>query len=283
MVETVLAILLHGHALRLHMVNADDPRPLVVYATGDGGWHRKDADLFKHIAALGLPAVGFDARDYVTHLGAPTVSEADLAADYARMIARAKDGMRIPAERPVVLLGVSRGAGLAVIAADEGGLGAPVAGVLAVALTAEEEFVTGQPEPYEDLPRLGDIPVAVVQSTRDGYLPSDAARGLFGPDTPYRWFQAVQARNHSFGGARPQLYLAVRRALTWLLGVRSPDRSDRGSGLPIRGLRGSGLRIGVSGAKADAGGLAPRPQIWRPDPRIARSGDLTPGIVNPQT
>lgn len=224
MLETVLTLMLHGHALRLHLVNGGDPRPLIVYATGDGGWHRKDVELFKQVAKLGLPAVGFDARDYVTHLGGPTLPAPSLAADYARIIERAKEGLRIAAARPVVLLGVSRGAGLAVIAAGQGGLGSPIAGVVAVALTPEEEFVTGQPAPYEYLPRLGDVPVAVVQSTRDRYLPADAARARFGPDTPYRWFQPVQARNHSFGGARAQLYLAVRRAVTWLLGVRSSDR-----------------------------------------------------------
>lgn len=255
-VETVLTILLHGHALRLHLVNGGDPRPLVVYATGDGGWHRKDVDLFEHIARLGLPVAGFDARDYVTHLGAPTLTAADLASDYARIIDRAKGGLHLAAERPVVLLGVSRGAGLAVVAAREGRLGAPLAGVVAIALTAEEEFVSGEPAPYEYLPHLGDVPVAVVQSTRDGYLPSDAARALFGPDTPYRWFQPVQSRNHSFGGARPQLYDAVRRAFTWLLGVRS---AHPGSGLQNRQRtvkRGSGLQIEHSGARVPASGLA---------------------------
>lgn len=244
MLETVLTIVLHGHALRLHLVNGDDPRPLVVYATGDGGWHRGDVELFKEVAKLGLPAVGFDARDYVTHLGAPTLPASELVADYARIIERAKESMRIGPDRPVVLLGVSRGAGLAVIAAGEGELGPPIAGVVAVALTEEEEFVTGEPAPYEYLPKLGDIPVAVIQSTRDGYLPADAARALFGADTPYRWFQPIQARNHSFGGARPQLYLAVRRALAWLLGVRSPDRTSGGqvSGLRVPGVRSPDLR-----------------------------------------
>jgi hypothetical protein len=261
--ETVLTILLHGHALRLHLVNGDDPRPLVVFATGDGGWHRKDVELFTHVAKLGLPAVGFDARDYGRHLGAPTLPASQLAADYARIIERAKQALRIAAARPVVLCGVSRGAGLAVIAAGEGRLGAPIAGVVAVALTEEEEFVTDQPAPYEYLPRLGDIPVAVIQATRDAYLPADAARAHFGPDTPYRWFQPVQARNHSFGGARPELYLAVRRAFAWLLGVRSPDRA-------------SGGQVSRFAVKVPGYPL----QLWH---RLVESGDLTPGSSDPET
>jgi hypothetical protein len=72
---------------------------------------------------------------------------------------------------------------------------------------------------YAYLRRLADMPIAVVQSTRDGYLPADRARELFGPDTPHRWFQPIEASNHSFGGARPELYDAMARALTWIEGL----------------------------------------------------------------
>ena len=36
------------------------------------------------------------------------------------------------------------------------------------------------------------------------YLPAAACAALFGPDTPHRWFQPVEAHNHSFGGARDE-------------------------------------------------------------------------------
>jgi hypothetical protein len=71
-------------------------------------------------------------------------------------------------------------------------------------------------EVYEYLPRLAGIPIAVIQSTHDNYLPAADARALFGPDTPHRWFQPIQARNHSFGGARPQMYQAMQRSLDWI-------------------------------------------------------------------
>lgn len=231
-------IVTHEHRLRLHFSRGTrgPGHPLLVYATGDGGWHRKDLAAYRHLVSLGDPTVGFDAHDYVTHLaGSESTTPARLAADYERIIRAAKETLQLPADYPVVLVGVSRGAGLSVVAAAQRTLRGSIAGVLAVALTREEEYVKRRglqlgrrraPDEemvqlYPYLPRLADVPVAVIQSTRDHYLPAAAARALFGPDTPRRWFQAIEARNHSFGGARDQLYLAIARSLSWIAGTSS--------------------------------------------------------------
>ena len=230
-------IRLNDHPLQLHFANpgAAGSLPLLVYATGDGGWRRKDLATYRHLVSLGNPLVGFDARDYVTHLGGvpdATTTPARLADDYGRIIEAARSALRLPAAYPVVLVGVSRGAGLSVVAAAQRTLRASISGVLAVALTREEEYVArvhrlripgsrrrreaARVQVYGYLPRIADTPVAVVQSTHDGYLPAAEARQLFGPDTPYRWLQPVQARNHSFGGARDDLYRAMGRSLVWI-------------------------------------------------------------------
>jgi pimeloyl-ACP methyl ester carboxylesterase len=225
-------VTLNNHSLRLRFDNANTPasRPLLVYATGDGGMRRKDLDTYWHLVALGNPIVGFDARDYVKHLGqnSSTTTPERLAEDYARIIARARQTLGIDALRPVVLVGVSRGAGLAVVAA--GRLCDSISGVAAVALTQEEEYVrwyrhlalsheTHQPvmvDVYEYLAQLDDLPLAVIQSTHDQYLPAAKAREQFGPDNPHRWFQSIEAKNHNFGGAREQMYAALQAALNWI-------------------------------------------------------------------
>ena len=224
---------LNSHSLQLHFENADAPptRPLLVYATGDGGMHRKDLDTYRHLAALGDPIVGFDARDYVKHLGKDTRSTTPekLARDYSEIIVRAKQALALDAHCPVVLVGVSRGAGLAVVAAGQ--LRDSITGVVAVALTQEEEYVRWhrivslphephQPvmvDVYEYVTQLANLPIAVVQSTHDQYLPAAAARERFGPDTPCRWLQAIEASNHNFSGARTRMYDAVRAALDWVV------------------------------------------------------------------
>lgn len=223
-------ISLNGHAMRLHLANrAAAPRPLIVFSSGDGGMHRSDLDAYRHLASWGYPTVGFDSRDYVTHLpaGSETTTPERLAADYLRIIDTARESLGLDADHRVILVGVSRGAGLSVVAAPH--LRQTLEGVLAIALTREEEYVRWYRrlpllrEPravmvdvYEYLSQLGDLPLAVVQSTHDKYLPADAARRLFGPDSSRRRLSAVDARNHNFGGARDRLYAAMQTALDWI-------------------------------------------------------------------
>ena len=232
----------NGHSLTLHFANAAAPGtlPLLVFATGDGGMHRKDLDMYRHLDVLGYPLVAFDARDYVKHLGATETTTPDrLAQDYREIIAAARDALHLDPGRRVVLVGVSRGAGLSVVAAGE--LHDAVSGVIAIALTREEEYVRWYrrllPLPRREvmvdveeyLPQLDGVPLAVVQSTKDKYLPAAEARLLLGPDGPRRWLQVVEARNHSFGGARATLYAAIQRALQWIAhgsGPRIPRPDD---------------------------------------------------------
>ena len=226
---------LNSHSLRLRLQSPDRAatHPLLVYATGDGGMHRKDLDTYRQLAALGYPIVGFDARDYVKHLGpdTSTTTPERLAHDYSQIIARAREVLGLDAHCSVVLVGVSRGAGLAVVAA--GPLRDSITGVVAVALTQEEEYIRWYRDPaphetrspvmvdvYEYLGQLGNLPIAVVQSTHDSYLPAAKAREQFGPDTPYRWLQPIDAASHNFGGARTRMYDAVRSALDWVVTPR---------------------------------------------------------------
>jgi hypothetical protein len=227
-------IVLNGHPLDLHFANAHAPasRPLLVYATGDGGWHRKDLDTYHRLVSLDYPIVGFDAHDYVTHLGRRTeTTPARLAADYLHIIRTARSALSLEPDRPVVLVGVSRGAGLSIVAAGQRLLRPSIAGVLAVALTREEEYVVwfkrlrlGGPrathremvETYEYLPLLGTLPVAVIQSTHDHYLPAAEARTLFGPDNDHRRFDPIESRNHSFSDVRATLYARIEASLDWI-------------------------------------------------------------------
>jgi pimeloyl-ACP methyl ester carboxylesterase len=195
-----------------------------VYATGDGGWHRKDLDLYRHLVTWGYPVAGFDAHDYVKHLGTePTTTPERVAHDYQTMIDAAREALALPRALPVVLVGVSRGAGLAVVAAGDPSLRAELSGVVVVGLTKEEEYVhwyrrleshrSEMVQIYEYLPSLALLPITVIQSTRDKYLPAASARALFGPDGPDRHLIAIDARNHSFGGARDALYAALESTL----------------------------------------------------------------------
>jgi pimeloyl-ACP methyl ester carboxylesterase len=231
----------NNHRLTLHFANPGAPasRPLLVFATGDGGMHRKDLDMYRRLDGWGYPLVGFDARDYVKHLGPSEVTTPErLADDYRHMIEAARNTLHLEPARPVVLVGVSRGAGLSVVAAGE--LHDSVAGVVAIALTREEEYVHWvhhvlprrevMVDIEEYLPELGKLPLAVVQSAHDKYMPGPVARALIGPDGPRRWLQIIDAPNHTFSGARDEMYQATRRAIGWIENreSRTASREPRG-------------------------------------------------------
>lgn len=221
-------VTLHGHSLTVHLsVPARGAAgPLLVYATGDGGWWGKDKAIFDRLSYDGYFVAGFSAREYVHHLGRDAVPPAVIAGDFNAIIHAAEAALKLPPATRVVLVGKSRGAGLAVAAAGRPPLRGELAGVLAVALTKEEEYVRrrlrrtrqiAMLQTYEYLPTIGSIPVAVIQSTHDDYLPAGQARQLFGSDTTSRRFVAIESKNHNFGGALDQLYAEIDRSLTWIV------------------------------------------------------------------
>jgi len=217
-----VALLLHQHQLTLHLVTpsraVEENLPLIVYATGDGGWKRKDLHTFDEMRSWGYPIAGFSSPDYLKHLGrgVKTLSLPELAADFNAIIRSAKAGLGLAANHPVVLVGVSRGADLVVAVAGQSLVHSQLAGVVAVALTNDEEYLQ-MSDLYGYLPSLGALPVAVVQSTHDSYVPAPLARKLFGNDTDRRRLQPVDAKNHNFSDARSSMYMALHDSLIWLM------------------------------------------------------------------
>lgn len=237
------SVTLNGYPVTLHLTGAagatvsDQQRPLLVFATGDGGWRGKDVDVYRHLVSWGYATAGFSAPQYVKHLEGEdaTTTPARLARDYAALIDVAKQALMLPASTHVILVGVSRGAGLSVAAAGQRALQSSLDGVLVMGLTKEEEHVRwfrrrtySELQTYDYLPRLGSLPLAVIQSTHDNYLPADAARTLFGRDTDRRKFHAIEARNHSFAGARALLYDTVRASLVWMTSLVPNTRPGAG-------------------------------------------------------
>jgi len=239
------SVKLHGHALPLHLGSGfGGQTPLLVYATGDAGWLGHDVALYNRLVTSGYPVVGFSARFYLSHLrnGRSQETPGDLAADYAAIADTALALLHLPRQTPLVLVGKSRGADLAVIAASVASLRPRVAGVLAVALTAEEEYVStraGEPlpqpdmvHPYELLPELTGMPAMVIQSTSDQYLPAEQARRLFGPDTNDRRLLPITAEDHNFDGALDELYDDLARGLQWVVETSAARRGRSARAIP---------------------------------------------------
>jgi predicted alpha/beta hydrolase family esterase len=228
----VRTVTLYGHPLELHLSTlGSGHEPLLVFATGDGGWRGYDLDTYQHLVSWGYPVAGFSAPEYIKYLRGEdeTTTPVRLATDYMLIVERAKRELRLATDTPVILVGVSRGAGLAVVAAGQPLLQPQLAGVLAVALTKEEEHVRFRRrrssrasaeslmlQTYQYLPNLDVVPLEVIQSTNDNYVTAAEARELFGHDTGRRRLVAIDSKNHSFSDAREELYAAMQESLEWL-------------------------------------------------------------------
>ncbi len=231
---------LPGRRPKLCLVSPVTPRSpsaLILYATGDGGWEGTGKAVFRRLAEHGYPLVGISSRDYLRNLKREKefISPDRLAKDLTSIIDTAKHEMNLPAETPTILVGISRGASFMVVAAAQQALQPRPAGAVALALTRETDYVrnrrtskkqaaragastmeSGQVLAYVRLKTAYDIPISVIQSTNDRYLPAAEASTLFGPDTGMRRFRAVEARNHRFGGGRDVMLRELDNALGWI-------------------------------------------------------------------
>jgi 2-polyprenyl-6-methoxyphenol hydroxylase-like FAD-dependent oxidoreductase len=248
-----VAVQVEGRWLSLRLSSPLDTLPhrsMLLYVTGDGGWRGKDLDTWRHLMSLGRPAAGFSAPDYLDHLrnDADSIPPSVLTRDFWAIIVAARRALGVEDGVAVTLVGVSRGAGLVVVAASDPMLRPLVSGVLAVALTGEEEYVRHRlrlpfirraahdragdddlemAKPYQLLPRI-EVPVALIQSSHDQYVPAGEARLLFGPDTVERRFHGIESRDHSFSDRRQELYRAIADSLDWLAGAVHAGQARHG-------------------------------------------------------
>jgi len=240
--EWSTTVMLRGKPLELHLASPQVPASdvVVLYASGDGGWFGAAVDMFHQIAGSGYFGVGFSSREFlkIERSRGTLVTAAQLTAEYRQVLAQGRLALGLNATTPTVLTGWSRGAAFAVIVGSDPTVQEHVLGVIAIGLSEGEDLGADNPEEADDgtasprprrwpfdtyarIVRLGPTPCAVIQSTRDGYLPAAAARQRFGPDTPRRRFYAVDAKNHRFSGGKAAFDAALLDALRWTL-AQSP-------------------------------------------------------------
>lgn len=207
--------------------------PLVIFATGDGGWFGAAIGMFDTIAAAGYPVAGISSRSLLRTLRAEgrPISAPHIVDAYRRIISTARDALQVPPHTPVIVAGWSRGAALAVIVGAED-RSSDIAGAVAIGLAADEDLNVDLDTDDDDLNHLDhpsasridtyalirEVPqrVAVIQSSKDGYLAAEQARALFGADSFDRRFFDVAASNHRFSGGGTAFRIALGQALDWI-------------------------------------------------------------------
>lgn len=207
--------------------------PLVIFASGDGGWFGSAIGMFDTIAASGYPVAGVSSRSLLATLRAEgrPISASHIVDAYRLLIATSRAALHLPPDTPVIVAGWSRGAALSVIVGAETS-SSDIAGVIAIGLAADEDLnvdldtddEVGRPpagpsasriETYALVRRVQQR-VAVIQASGDAYLAAAQARTLFGMDSFERRFFDVPASNHRFSGGATAFRSALGQALDWI-------------------------------------------------------------------
>jgi fermentation-respiration switch protein FrsA (DUF1100 family) len=204
--------------------------PVAIVSSGDGGWVHLAPHVARLLASRGWYVIGFDARAYLASFteGGHTLRDTDVPTDYASIVdfaTRAKPG------RPV-LIGVSEGAGLSVLAATGDAVKTRVTGILGIGLPDINElgwrwrdmviYVThGIPnEPTFSaagiVSRIAPLPLAAIHSTSDEFVPVADIERLIDRAAGPKKLWLVKAADHRFSDNETELDARVVEALTWI-------------------------------------------------------------------
>ena len=226
---TTDTVVLRGRPQLVHLYG-DRGGPAVIVSSGDGGWVHLAPQVAETLAAQGFFVVGFNVKAYLESftIDSHTLGVADVPGDYRVLVEYASRAS--PAR--ALLVGVSEGAGLSVLAAADPAVQRHVAGVVGLGLPERNElgwrwkdsliYVThGVPnEPTfsaSDLVgRLTPVPLAMIHSTRDEFVPeSDVATMMSRANEPKRLW-TVNASDHRFSGSTAEFDRRLLESIEWV-------------------------------------------------------------------
>jgi len=220
---------LRGKTLDLHLYGKRGGPP-VVLVSGDGGWTHLAPQTAPILVAKGYFVVGVNAKQYLSAFttGQTTLNPADVPRDFRSLVDYAAQG----ATAKPILIGISEGAGLAVLAAVDPAVKDAVGGVVGLGLPDQNElgwrfrdsiiYLThGAPkEPtfsvVEIVNRLAPLPLAQLHSTHDEFVPLEEARRVFEKaETPKRMW-VIEAEDHRFSGRLEEFSQRLLEAMDWV-------------------------------------------------------------------
>jgi alpha-beta hydrolase superfamily lysophospholipase len=227
--QTPETVTIRGHVFPLRTYGSRGGIPVIV-SSGDGGWVHLAPHVAEALAARGYFVVGFDVRAYLETFtaGTSTLRSEDEPGDYKALVDVAARGAT---EKPI-LIGVSEGAGLSVLAATDPRTKSAIAGVIGLGLPDLNElgwrwkdsviYLThGVPrEPLFSVSafvdRVAPLPIAEIHSTHDEFVPVEQVRQLFERAREPKKLWIVEASDHRFSDNLSEFDRRLLEAVTWI-------------------------------------------------------------------
>jgi type IV secretory pathway VirJ component len=221
-----------GKTLSLARIQAGPSRttPAVIFLPGDGGWRGAAVSMAKTIASWGYDVYGFDTKRYLEAFSAEgeKLSRDQMAGDM-KVLSEQVGGM---AKKPVLLVGWSQGAGMAVLAASRDPSRSCIRGVLTLGLPRSVVLgwdwkatlaTVAKREPDQPafavkplLAKMAPTPIWMIYGSEDEYTDTGNARDLFDATTEPKRLQQVAGANHRFDGHQDELHRSMKEGLAWI-------------------------------------------------------------------
>jgi fermentation-respiration switch protein FrsA (DUF1100 family) len=220
---------LRGQTFAVHLYGSRGGQPILL-SSGYGGWAHLAPHVAEMLAAAGLFVVGFDAKAYLSHFttSGRTLTVAQEPGDYAALVEYAAGG----SGRKAILVGVSEGAGLSVLAAADARVKPLVAGVIGLGLPDRNElgwrwtdsmiyFTHALPnEPTFSTAAiakgLAPLPLGAIHSSRDEFVPLTEVEHVLEAATGPQRLWVVHAANHRFSGGMAEFDRRLLEAIDWV-------------------------------------------------------------------
>lgn len=227
--QSEATIAIRGKAQTLRLYGTRGGQPLVV-SSGDGGWIHVAPHVAEVLVKRGFFVVGFDSKAYLSSFTSKdsTLSETDVQVDYQVLAEFAAQGSRAAP----ILIGVSEGAGLSVLAATGPAVKARVRGVIGIGLPEKNElgwrwrdmsiyFTHGVPnEPLFSasavVPRVAPTPLAAIHSTNDEFVALSTLQAIMQKAGEPKRVWTITASNHGFSDNLAAFDAALLEAIEWI-------------------------------------------------------------------
>lgn len=225
-------VTLSGEPQEVMLYRPDNPVAAVILSSGDLGWAGFVVDVAEFLQSQGVAVLGFNTKDYLESFtrGKSTLEAEQVPEDYAVLAGEARRLLGVSTSP--VLIGISEGAGLSVIAATPEPAQTRFSGVICLGLPDTVELgwrawrdwtiwiTKGSPrEPQANLrdyvSEVAPLPLVVVQSTRDEFVPLETARSLFAAASEPKRLFLIDATNHRFSDKRDELHARLIEAMAW--------------------------------------------------------------------
>ena len=202
----------------------------VLFLPGDGGWRGAAIPMAATMASWGYQTYGFDTKKYLEMFSQSglKLSRIQMAQDLRALIGELPGG----ASGPVVIVGWSQGAAMAVAAVSGYPAHARIKGIITLGLPESAVLgwdwratlaIIARREPNQPtfavkplLPSVTPVPLWMIHGARDEYTSPEVERALFQSASEPKRYAEVPDADHRFGGHEAELHRSLKAGLAWI-------------------------------------------------------------------